>query len=250
MGRLSSLFARTRQPPASPSQPPSAGAEQPLAQSPQHRPMSPSTAGVQHAPVAPLAMPTPGQLRRERRALLRVREERIRDLGGLMFEMYRRDQFRQDLVVAQCEELTGLDSRLRELDSLLAAANTGGRRAGTTARCLCGAPVIWGSHFCANCGRAVGEAPVVACAQCGHPLPAEARFCAACGSAVEPVDGGRAEAPPEPGAAEAVVDRAHPARDRSDTGLQDDLVGATATEGEAVAAGASEEREQPDPWER
>ena len=44
-------------------------------------------------------VPAPGALRRERRTLVRTREERIRDLGGLMLEMYRRDQLRQDLLV-------------------------------------------------------------------------------------------------------------------------------------------------------
>jgi hypothetical protein len=50
---------------------------------------------------------------------LRVREERLRDLGGLMLEMFRRDQFRQDLLVERCEELVAVDERLRELDTLL-----------------------------------------------------------------------------------------------------------------------------------
>ena len=48
------------------------------------------------------------------------------------------------------------------------------RRAPTT--CDCGAPIPWGSHFCANCGRPVGAEPVVACEGCGHPLPADAEL--------------------------------------------------------------------------
>jgi hypothetical protein len=129
-------------------------------------------------------LPHPGQLRRERRALLRVREERLRDLGGLMLEMFRRDQFRQDLLVERCDELVALDERLRELDTLLAAA-VSVRRAAPPARCACGAPLVWGSHFCANCGRPVeATPPVVACAACGSAVPAEAKFCAACGQAV------------------------------------------------------------------
>lgn len=132
-----------------------------------------------------MPLPSPGQVRRERRALLREREERLRDLGGLMLEMYRRDYFRQDLVVERCNELTELDERLHELDALL-AASTAGRRLGGS-RCACGAPVIWGSHFCANCGRPVGEAPVVTCQRCGRPLPADAQFCSACGNPVEAV---------------------------------------------------------------
>ena len=132
------------------------------------------------------SLPHPGQLRRERRALLKVREERLRDLGGLMLEMFRRDQFRQDLLVERCDELVALDERLQELDTLLAAA-VSVRRAAPSARCACGAPIVWGSHFCANCGRpTTATPPVVACMQCGTALAADAKFCAVCGRAVEP----------------------------------------------------------------
>jgi glutathione S-transferase len=126
-------------------------------------------------------LPSAGQLRRERRALLREREDRIRDLGGIVLEMIRRDEFREDLVYEQAAELIALEDRLRELEALLAAA-TSVRRAPPTARCACGAPVLWGSHFCANCGRPVGET-IVACTACGHALPADAKFCASCGTA-------------------------------------------------------------------
>jgi hypothetical protein len=113
--------------------------------------------------------------------LLRAREDRLRDLGGLMLEMYRRDQFRQDLLLERCDELLALDDRLRELDTLLAAA-VSSRRPAPAARCACGAPVVAGSHFCANCGRPVEAAPaVLTCDACAAPIPAEAKFCAACG---------------------------------------------------------------------
>jgi predicted amidophosphoribosyltransferase len=103
-----------------------------------------------------------------------------------MLEMYRRDQFRQDLLVERCEELMALDDRLQELDTLLAAALST-RRAAPPARCMCGAPLTAGSHFCANCGRPVtATPPVVACANCGAAVSAEAKFCAACGHAVAP----------------------------------------------------------------
>ena len=100
------------------------------------------------------ALPPPGQLRRERRALLQLRERKLRDLGGLMVEMYRRDQFRQDLLVDRCVELARLDERLAELETLLTVSASRGR-AREAARCECGAPLFWGSKFCAQCGRAV-----------------------------------------------------------------------------------------------
>ena len=39
-----------------------------------------------------------------------------------MLEMYRRDQFREDLLADRCNELLGLDARLHELDEMLAAS--------------------------------------------------------------------------------------------------------------------------------
>jgi hypothetical protein len=151
-------------------------------------------------PAAPPARPvvrkaaSPGALRRERKAIFKAREELLRDLGGLAMEMYRREQFREDLLAEHAREIANLEQRLHELDSMLAAA-AAGRRA-TTSRCECGAPVIWGSHFCANCGRPVGEQAIVSCASCGHPLPADAEFCPSCGASAE---ARKHEPEPEPG---------------------------------------------------
>ena len=123
---------------------------------------------------------------------MKARDERIRDLGGLTLEMYRRSSFRNELLVEQCREIVSLEERLHELDSMMQAVAVA-RRAPTT--CDCGAPVPWGSHFCANCGRPVGGEPIVACEGCGHPLPADASFCANCG---RPVETSAAEPEPEP----------------------------------------------------
>ncbi|HUY72795.1 MAG TPA: hypothetical protein VMV08_11170 [Gaiellaceae bacterium] len=88
----------------------------------------------------------PGLLRRERRALLSTREEKLRDLGGLTVEMYRRSSWRDDLLHERCAEVIGIDARLAEIDELLHGSEG-------TDRCRCGAPVLRGSHFCPNCGR-------------------------------------------------------------------------------------------------
>jgi hypothetical protein len=129
-------------------------------------------------PVANLSL-----VRRERRALMREREQRIRDLGGLMLEMYRRDQFREDLIVEHCAQAMGVENRIHELDLILARAKSG--RARTGPRCACGAPLLFGAHFCANCGRptdlaATGEL----CAKCLQPVAVGAVFCSSCGALV------------------------------------------------------------------
>lgn len=122
-------------------------------------------------------LPPPGTLRRERRALLTVREEKLRDLGGLVLEMFRSDRFREDLVAERCQELLELDARLAEVDAMLDAS----LRRTPLARCSCGAPLPFRAHFCPNCGRPAG-AVVVACSTCGHALPADAAFCPQCGT--------------------------------------------------------------------
>ena len=87
---------------------------------------------------------------------MRLREQKLRDLGGLSLEMYRRDRFREDLLLERCAELIGLEARIHELDALLGAVP---RAAGVprTVRCECGAPLLWGSRFCATCGRPASE---------------------------------------------------------------------------------------------
>jgi hypothetical protein len=95
--------------------------------------------------------PHAGLLRRERRGLLKAREGALRDLGGLLVEMYRRGGFRDDLLAERASVVVGIDARLAEIEDLLHARRN-------VARCECGAPLLRGSHFCPNCGRPVGDA--------------------------------------------------------------------------------------------
>lgn len=101
-----------------------------------------------------VALPPPGALRRERRSLLDAREGLIRDLGGLIFEMYKRDRFNEELVRERCVELLELDRRLAELEVLLdAATNRAPLR-----RCACGAELPPFAQFCPQCGRPAASA--------------------------------------------------------------------------------------------
>ena len=101
-------------------------------------------------------LPSPSQLRRERRGLLRARENKLRDLGGIVLEMVRRDEYRQDLIFEQAAELLDIEERVHEIEALLATA-TSVQRTRRPVRCECGAPLFWGTNFCANCGRPVAD---------------------------------------------------------------------------------------------
>lgn len=99
--------------------------------------------------------PSPRELRRERKALVLFREERLRDLGGLTLEMYKRDRFDAGLVVERCAELVAVEARVHEIDALLDGS------AEVRAACVCGAPLLLGARFCATCGRPTdGGAPI------------------------------------------------------------------------------------------
>jgi hypothetical protein len=99
-------------------------------------------------------VPPTRELKRERKALLEVREERLRDLGGLALEMYKRDRFNAGLVVERCAELVAIEARVQEIDALL-DGTAGIRRGGGGAVCICGAPILLGARFCASCGRSL-----------------------------------------------------------------------------------------------
>ena len=105
-------------------------------------------------PTATYEVPPTRELRRERKALLEVREERLRDLGGLALEMYKRDRFNAGLVVERCAELVAIEARVQEIDALL-DGTAGIRRGGGGALCICGAPILLGARFCASCGRSL-----------------------------------------------------------------------------------------------
>jgi len=97
----------------------------------------------------------PRDLKRERKALVSFRDDRLRDLGGLALEMYKRDRFDAGLVVERCAELVAVEARVQEIDALLDGSVA--IRGGVAAVCTCGAPLLLGARFCATCGRPAGR---------------------------------------------------------------------------------------------
>ena len=85
---------------------------------------------------------------------MRLREQKLRDLGGLSLEMYRRDQFNEALVVERCAELVAIEARVSEIDALVSGL---GLRRRQQAICTCGAPLLVGARYCPSCGRALDD---------------------------------------------------------------------------------------------
>ena len=101
-----------------------------------------------------------GRLRRQVRFLRKQRELQLRDLGGLIFDMYRFASKRQELVREKLRLMFEADRELRGFEALL-----GGRRGalevrepgvgGSCPRCL--TLYSTDAHYCWRCGLALTE---------------------------------------------------------------------------------------------
>jgi hypothetical protein len=102
----------------------------------------------------------PAKLRRERRRLLTSREEAVYHLGGLAFELYRRDQLDEEVMRRRAGEVAMLDDTVRDIDARLSEIDRDrkerrrrGRDDGVAGNCLtCRAPFRAEARFCWQCG--------------------------------------------------------------------------------------------------
>jgi zinc-ribbon domain len=101
----------------------------------------------------------PPELVERREELFRRFAELQWDLGGLTYEMARRDHYRLEVLNRRAAELQEVDGELGEVDRLMRLADAGAAGACTS----CGAPHSRGATFCWQCGTPLrgGEAPVV-----------------------------------------------------------------------------------------
>jgi hypothetical protein len=101
-----------------------------------------------------------GDLRKERVGLARRYQDLRGDLGGLLIEMARRDQFNFHLLRLRAAEAVAVEQRAREIDGQLTAHAASARPslpAGTVAmtskRCgTCSGAIPSDANFCAYCG--------------------------------------------------------------------------------------------------
>lgn len=129
--------------------------------------------------------PASAQHHDRRKRLVAARESTLRDLGGLMLEMYKRNRFREELLLDKCEEVLAIEVEIAHVDQRLfqLAPPTGsGQR--PIGRCECGVPILPGQNFCGVCGRSFGTLTQARnCAACGTGLRAADAFCPTCGTA-------------------------------------------------------------------
>lgn len=116
--------------------------------------------------------PTPGRLRRERRELLGQRQDSVYHLGGLAFELYRRDLLPGELLTEKALAIASIDARVREIDDRLQEIEDE-RRAKKVNRRQKDDP----------------HAEVGCCIHCHAGFQAEAAYCWRCGAQINPSAG-------------------------------------------------------------
>jgi hypothetical protein len=107
----------------------------------------------------------PGGLRRERRRLLTEREETVYDLGGLAFELYRRDLLSDEVMRLRAGRVAELDDTVRDIDARLGEVERERRE---------------------RRARTPPDPPAGCCLTCRATFRAEARFCWQCGARLVP----------------------------------------------------------------
>jgi hypothetical protein len=107
----------------------------------------------------------PRQLRRRREQLLTEREETVYHLGGLAFELYRRDRLSDEVMRLRAGHLAQIDDAVRDIDARLSDVERERRERRV---------------------KAPSDPSVGCCLVCRTPFRAEARFCWQCGSRLVP----------------------------------------------------------------
>jgi hypothetical protein len=114
---------------------------------------------------APPRQERAGALHRRRRALISQRQEAVYHLGGLAFELYRRDLLDEEVMRRRAGEVAMLDDTVRDIDIQLGEMDRVRR---------------------VRRARSPEDLAAGCCVRCHAPFRAEARFCWQCGARVVP----------------------------------------------------------------
>lgn len=107
----------------------------------------------------------PRQLRRRREQLLTEREETVYHLGGLAFELYRRDRLSDEVMRLRAGQVAEIDDAVRDIDARLSDVERERKE---------------------RRGQVPADPSVGCCLVCRTPFRAEARFCWQCGTRLVP----------------------------------------------------------------
>jgi hypothetical protein len=107
----------------------------------------------------------PRQLRRRRERLLTEREETVYHLGGLAFELYRRDQLSDEVMRLRAGHVAQIDDAVRDIDARLSDVERERRERRV---------------------RTTADPSAGCCLTCRASFRAEARFCWQCGARLVP----------------------------------------------------------------
>ncbi len=107
----------------------------------------------------------PRQLRRRREQLLKEREETVYHLGGLAFELYRRDRLSDEVMRLRAGQVAQIDDAVRDIDARLSDVEKERKERRV---------------------RTPADPSVGCCLVCRTPFRGEARFCWQCGTRLVP----------------------------------------------------------------
>ena len=114
---------------------------------------------------APPRQDRAGTLHRRRRALIAQRQEAVYHLGGLAFELYRRNLLGEEVMRRRAGEVAMLDDTVRDIDIRLGEMDRDRR---------------------ARRARSSPDLAAGNCVRCHASFAAEARFCWQCGARLVP----------------------------------------------------------------
>jgi hypothetical protein len=119
---------------------------------------------------APEKPTPPAQLRKQRRELMDRREDVVYHLGGLAYELHRRDMLEERVMRIRADMVAGIDAQVRDIDARIEEMERARREKRDDRR-----------------KRPASEPePLGYCTVCGSPyIQQEARFCWSCGSPLE-----------------------------------------------------------------
>lgn len=129
------------------------------------------------------------KLRSHLRELERGKEEKINELGTLVYDLLRRDVYQEQEVREAYQHIVLLDHQIVSVQDEIRKAQAASTTVSALS-CDCGAAVGPDQKFCSSCGKDVqgiiaGAKPTEGskrCATCGSEIKEEAKFCPKCGT--------------------------------------------------------------------